>query len=278
MDRRAFVKRSCLGGAALFLDHFRTSPAYTEDLIPPAPPIHVNEPHLTDISLLRMPGLYPGRVVEIADERSIVGNRVSQPIIRQMLEQGMRELTGEKSVRAAWERFIEPKDIVGIKINPSGAPACCSSPEIVREIVAAVLSVGVLARNILVYDRYAYEMDIGSYQALVPPGIRGVGNALIHGEHCLHWIDENYQCAHDERPFGGWSNRLPEKLRVWHIQQRRAVASYALFFHRHSDRCDVFRGTVAFEGGAACYGWDAHGLARRSSNTKPGFHLSSWAD
>jgi len=36
----------------------------------------------------------------------------------------------------------------------------------VREIVAAVLSVGVLARNILVYDRYAYEMDIGSYQAL----------------------------------------------------------------------------------------------------------------
>jgi len=38
-----------------------------------------------------------------------------------------------------------------------------------------VLSVGVLARNILVYDRYAYEMDIGSYQALVPPGIRVVG-------------------------------------------------------------------------------------------------------
>jgi uncharacterized protein (DUF362 family) len=122
-----------------------------------------------------MPGLYPGRVVEIADERSIVGNRVSQPIIRQMLEQGMRELTGEQSVREAWEKFIEPQDIVGIKINPSGAPACCSSPEIVREIVTAVQSVGVPARNIVVYDRYAHEMDIGSYQALVPPGIRVVG-------------------------------------------------------------------------------------------------------
>lgn len=175
MDRRAFVKRSCLGGAALFLDHFRTSPAYTEDLIPPAPPIHVNEPHSNVISPLRMPGLYPGRVVEIADERSIVGNRVSQPIIRQMLEQGMRELTGEKSVREAWAKFIEPQDIVGIKINPSGAPACCSSPEIVREIVTAVQSVGVSARNIVVYDRYAYEMDIASYHALVPPGIRVVG-------------------------------------------------------------------------------------------------------
>ena len=203
MDRRAFVKRSCLGGAALFLDHFRTSPAYTEDLIPPAPPIHVNEPHSTKISPLRMPGLYPGRVVEIADERSIVGNRVSQPIIRQMLEQGMRELTGERTVREAWVKFIEPQDIVGIKINPSGAPACCSSPEIVREIVTAVQSVGVPARNIVVYDRYAYEMDIGSYQALVPPSIRVVG---IQGDKLdASGYDADVFC--EATFFGEWETR-----------------------------------------------------------------------
>jgi len=203
MDRRAFVKRSCLGGAALFLDHFRTSPAYTEDLIPPAPPIHVNEPHSTKISPLRMPGLYPGRVVEIVDERSIVGNRISQPIIRQMLEQGMRELTGEQSVREAWVKFIEPQDIVGIKINPSGAPACCSSPEIVREIVTAVQSVGVPARNIVVYDRYAYEMDIGSYQALVPPGIRVVG---IQGDKLdASGYDADVFC--EATFFGEWETR-----------------------------------------------------------------------
>ena len=203
MDRRAFVKRSCLGGAALFLDHFRTSPAYTEDLIPPAPPIHVNEPHSTKISPLRMPGLYPGRVVEIADERSIVGNRISQPIIRQMLEQGMRELTGEQSVREAWVKFIEPQDIVGIKINPSGAPACCSSPEIVREIVTAVQSVGVPARNIVVYDRYAYEMDIGSYQALAPPGIRVVG---IQGDKLdASGYDADVFC--EATFFGEWETR-----------------------------------------------------------------------
>jgi hypothetical protein len=95
-----------------------------------------------------MPGLYPGRVVEISDERSIVANRVSQFIVHQMIEQGMRELTGEKDARRAWSRFIQPQDTVGIKINPSGAPACCSSPEIVREIIAGVRSVGVPARNI----------------------------------------------------------------------------------------------------------------------------------
>src|SRR5436190_12341325 len=92
-----------------------------------------------------------------------------------MIERGMKELTSESSLPAAWARFIGPADKVGIKINPSGAPACCSSPEIVREIVAGVQSVGVPARNIFVYDRYAYEMDIGSYQALVPLGVRVTG-------------------------------------------------------------------------------------------------------
>jgi uncharacterized protein (DUF362 family) len=203
VDRRAFVKRSCLGGVALFVDHWGTSPAYSQDLIPPAPPIHVNEPAGRAVSPLRMPGLYPGRVVEISDERSIVANRVSQSIVGQMIEQGMRELTGEKDARLAWSKFIQPQDTVGIKINPSGAPACCSSPEIVREIIAGVRSVGVPARNIFVYDRYAYEMDIGSYQALMPIGVRVTGVQ----EHKLDvaGYDPNVFC--EANFFGEWETR-----------------------------------------------------------------------
>jgi len=45
----------------------------------------------------------------------------------------------------------------------------------VREIVTGVQSVGVPAGNIIVYDRYAYEIDIGSYQALVPANVKVVG-------------------------------------------------------------------------------------------------------
>jgi uncharacterized protein (DUF362 family) len=192
-----------LGGVALFLDHWGTSPAYSQDLIPPVPPIHVNEPAGASVSSLRMPGLYPGRVVEISDERSIVANRVSQSIVGQMIEQGIRELTGEKDARLAWSKFIQPQDTVGIKINPSGAPACCSSPEIVREIIAGVRSVGVAARNIFVYDRYAYEMDIGSYQALAPIGVRVTGVQ----EHKLDvsGYDPNVFC--EANFFGEWETR-----------------------------------------------------------------------
>jgi uncharacterized protein (DUF362 family) len=203
VDRRAFVKRSCLGGLALSVDHWATSPAFGQDLIPPVPPIHVNEPAGTQVSPLRIPGLYPGRVVEISDARSIVANRVSQAVVRGMLEKGMRELTGEQDWREAWSKFIQPQDIVGIKINPSGAPACCSSPEIVREIVAGVQSVGIPARNILVYDRYAYEMDIGSYQALVPAGVRVTG--VQERKLDASGYDPNIFC--EANFFGEWETR-----------------------------------------------------------------------
>jgi uncharacterized protein (DUF362 family) len=203
VDRRAFVKRSCLGGLALSLDHWGTSLAFGQDLIPPAPPIQVSEPAGTQVSPLRMPGLYPGRVVEISDARSIIANRVSQAVVREMLERGMRELTGEKEPRQAWSKFIQPEDVVGIKINPSGAPACCSSPEIVREIVAGVQSAGVPARNIIVYDRYAYEMDIGSYQALVPRGVRVTG--IQERKLDASGYDPNIFC--EANFFGEWETR-----------------------------------------------------------------------
>jgi uncharacterized protein (DUF362 family) len=174
MDRRTFVQRTCIASAGLLAGGI---PALGEDqvVLPQAPPIDVHEAPLAKKSPLGIPGLYPGRVVELQDGRAIVGNRVSQPVIQSMLEQGLRELTGEKTARAAWEKFVEPRDVVGVKINPSGAPACCSSAELVREIIRGVQSAGVPIQNIIVYDRFGDEMDLGSYQLLMPPGVRVVG-------------------------------------------------------------------------------------------------------
>src|SRR2546429_8409651 len=109
IDRRLFVKHTFLGGLVLCLDHWATSPAYSEDLIPPVPPIYVNEPAGTQPSPLRMPGLFPGHVVEIGDPQAIVANRVSQPVVRRMLERALRELTGAQDVREAGGKIIEPK-------------------------------------------------------------------------------------------------------------------------------------------------------------------------
>jgi len=202
MDRRKFVKSTCLGSAGLLL-HGVLSNAQSDASAPALPPIETHGLPQAKPSPLGMPGLFPGRVVEVSSPDAIVHNRVSQPLINEMLERGMKELTGESSAAAAWTRFIEPGDIVGIKINPSGAPACCSSPEIVREIVSGVLSVGVPAHNIIVYDRYAYEIDIGSYQALVPANVKVLGIQDAYSG--MSGYDMNTYCQANF--FGEWETR-----------------------------------------------------------------------
>jgi len=212
MDRRTFVKAGCIGSASLLMQGL--DPMMRAESAPIAvPPIELHGMPDYKSSPLGMPGLFPGRVVEVRDPSSIVRNRVSQPIVRQMLEHAMKELTGEKSARAAWAKFVEPNDIVGIKINPSGAPACCSSPEILREIIGSVQSIGVPARNILVYDRYSYEMDIGSYQALLPPGVRivGIQEAFVDSS----GYDPNVYCAANF--FGEWETRSYMSNIVAHV-------------------------------------------------------------
>ncbi|HVM74220.1 MAG TPA: DUF362 domain-containing protein [Candidatus Saccharimonadales bacterium] len=196
------MQRTCIASAGLLVGGM---PALGEEevVLPKAPPIDVHEAPLAKKSPLGMPGLYPGRVIELHDSRAIVSNRVSQPVMRQMLEQGIKELTGESSAPAAWSKFLEPHDIVGVKINPSGAPACCSSPELIREIIRGVQSAGVPIRNIVVYDRFGNEMDLGSYQLLMPPGVRIVGvqdNRLDQKGY-----DANVYCQMDF--FGEWETR-----------------------------------------------------------------------
>lgn len=201
MDRRTFVKSTLLGSSSLFLES--ESPIEAQVSLPDAPAIKVHGRLPAQASPLGMPGLYPGRVVQVSAANAIVGNRVSQAVVAGMIERGLKELTGEGSLRAAWAKFVEPSDVVGVKINSSGAPACCSSPEIVREIIAGLESVGIAKENILVWDRYAYEIDIGGYQTLLPAGIAIVG--IEDGVGDVSGYDLNIYC--EANFFGEWETR-----------------------------------------------------------------------
>src|SRR5262249_16082581 len=83
---------------------------------------------------LSMPGLYRGRVVAVHHPASIVNNAFGAEPIKQMIERGMTALTGASDLRQAWKQFVEPGDVVGIKVNPVGAPHVISSAEVLREI------------------------------------------------------------------------------------------------------------------------------------------------
>jgi uncharacterized protein (DUF362 family) len=120
-----------------------------------------------------MPGPYPGSVIRVHSEQSIDAqtDAVSRPVVRRMLDAGMQALTGEKRPADAWARFIAPKDVVGIKVNCSGAPQIRSSPEVVAAIVESLIAVDVPANQIWIYERFADQMRTVNYASYVPSGV-----------------------------------------------------------------------------------------------------------
>jgi uncharacterized protein (DUF362 family) len=91
--------------------------------------------------------------------------------VREMIAQGMRALTGDKDVRDSWARFLTPADVVGIKVNCSGAPGIMSTPEVVAEIARNVIAVGVKPEAIWVYERFPDQVDSVHYDRYLPTGV-----------------------------------------------------------------------------------------------------------
>jgi uncharacterized protein (DUF362 family) len=120
-----------------------------------------------------MPGPYPGQVAAVHSEKSIdaASEKVNVPVMREMMSRGLRALTGDADLRDAWARFIVPADVVGIKVNCSGAPGIVSTPEVVAEIVRNLNAVGVAPERIWIYERFQSQMDTVRYDRYVPAGV-----------------------------------------------------------------------------------------------------------
>ena len=121
-----------------------------------------------------MPGPYPGKVVRTHSEKAIESSTavVDVPTVREMMSRGIQSLTGEKTERDAWARFIDAKDVVGIKLNCSGAPNIRSAPEVVAVIVENVIARGVPPKNIYLYERFLDQLTSVHYEKYVPEGVK----------------------------------------------------------------------------------------------------------
>lgn len=173
MNRRTFIYNTALGTlhAGLLGIPLR---AFQQPPSSATLQIDIQAPDVP-LSRLAMPGLYPGRVVQAGHAGSLLNGRVQQAAMGQMLEHGMRALTGASSAGDAWARFIEPADIVALKVNPSGTPTTTTSIPLMREVVRALNAVGVPNRNIIVFDRNSNQMEVLGYHNLLPVGVRVVG-------------------------------------------------------------------------------------------------------
>jgi hypothetical protein len=156
---------------------------------------HLQPPHPTPVTGLftgkpgryrpaqqAMPGLYPGSVVEVRDERSVTrDNRIVPEVVAAMVDRGMAALVGgdPRDVAGVWKTFFGPDDYVGIKVNPVGrkpkpgenrnpnAVEAISSPALLVRVVECLRAAGVKAERIFVFERYADEFIATGYADLL---------------------------------------------------------------------------------------------------------------
>ncbi|MBV9762994.1 MAG: DUF362 domain-containing protein [Acidobacteriaceae bacterium] len=120
-----------------------------------------------------LPGPYPGRVIRIHSENSVDAHSgsVNQAEVSRMLSRGMQALTGDSRDEDCWTRFISARDVVGIKVNCSGAPHVMSSVELVASIVKNLIAIGVPSDHIWIYERFEDQLLSVGYDKCVPQGV-----------------------------------------------------------------------------------------------------------
>jgi len=126
----------------------------------------------SDASKLAMPGLFRGRVVAVEHPGCILEGRYQAEPVQQMMRKGMTDLTGAAGWVDAWRLFVEPGDVVGIKVNPVGQPHVISAGEVVREIIAGLNAAGIKNKDIIVYDRYRAQFFKAGFDKWLPEGVR----------------------------------------------------------------------------------------------------------
>lgn len=134
-----------------------------------------------DPKRLGIPGLFPGRVVAVEDQKCIRRDAYQTEPIRAMVDRGMCELTGAAKPADAWASFFSPGDVVGIKASPIGRPFVSSSPAMIGAIIDGLASAGVKTTDIVLYERYRVPFYESSLPNSVPAGVR------------VTWAAEDYE-------------------------------------------------------------------------------------
>ncbi|MDG3005558.1 DUF362 domain-containing protein [Paludisphaera mucosa] len=122
-----------------------------------------------------LPGLYPGRVVEVKNAAMIKEGKKDRAAIKASLDKGLTSLTGADDAVGAWKTFFEPGDVVGIKVVPNGFPYAFSSHELVLETIEGLKAAGVKTKDIFVYERFRGEMQAAGYDKILPADVRWGG-------------------------------------------------------------------------------------------------------
>ena len=93
------------------------------------------------------------RVLSVMDKEAIERFEPDTEVVFHMFNDLLRAYTHQDNVKDAWNVFIKPEDIVGIKVLSDPGSVSGTRPAVVEAVIKSLLSVGFSGRQIIIWDR-----------------------------------------------------------------------------------------------------------------------------
>ncbi len=174
-SRREFLGGAAVGTAAVASGLATTLGASSAFAAAPAPSAAPASSYGASPPAGFVPMSAPGKIVKVAKAGSLQKNGLypDPAAAKAMLEKAMLALTGETTLGAAFRRFVHKDDKVAVKLNGiAKGKKFGTNKELVDEILAGLLTAGVPANRIVVYEQYnSFLAGTRVAQDNVPAGV-----------------------------------------------------------------------------------------------------------
>lgn len=118
------------------------------------------------------------RVVIVRDAQATRTFQADAGVVRAMVQRGLTQLTGQPNAPAAWRSLVSIQDVVGLKVFAGPGPTSGTRPEVVAAVVEGLLSAGLAASNIVIWDKRVEDLRHAGFSELARGyGVRVAGSA-----------------------------------------------------------------------------------------------------
>lgn len=107
-------------------------------------------------------------------------NNLAKENAREYLNKALQKITGKSSAVSAWKSLFSADEKVGIKLSCLPGRRLSTSEGLVLAVVDCLLSAGVRAQNIYVWERTSRELENAGF-TVGSPGIHIVGTDSFYG-------------------------------------------------------------------------------------------------
>ena len=120
----------------------------------------------------------PARVVTVCDPEAIDAFAPRPEVVRAMVSRAITNFARKPTVAEAWRSLVSTQDTIGIKVYSLPGPNSGTRPAVVAGVVEGLLSAGVPARQIVIWDKQTTDLRLAGYFDLAERyGVRVAGSA-----------------------------------------------------------------------------------------------------